>query len=128
MNTHDPAARAWLPSANGHADFPLQNLPLGIFSTADGPKRLGTAIGDSIFDLKAALAAYRERYRHECRRQSARHRAPSRSERRRGRRPSSQSAGSLGERAGFGSDISGWQLRTQAAWRYSDRRAVLARR
>ncbi len=57
MNTHDPAARAWLPSANGHADFPLQNLPLGIFSTADGKQRPGTAIGDSILDLKAALAA-----------------------------------------------------------------------
>lgn len=57
MNTHDPAARSWLPSANGHADFPLQNLPLGIFSTADGRKRPGTAIGNSILDLKAALAA-----------------------------------------------------------------------
>lgn len=55
--THIPTARSWLPSANNHPDFPLQNLPLGIFSTADGAKRPGTAIGDSILDLKAALAA-----------------------------------------------------------------------
>jgi fumarylacetoacetase len=57
MNTHDPAARSWVPTANGHEDFPLQNLPLGIVSTADGPKRPATAIGDSILDLKAALHA-----------------------------------------------------------------------
>ncbi|WP_258042104.1 hypothetical protein, partial [Pseudomonas syringae] len=24
--------RSWVASANGHADFPLQNLPLGVFS------------------------------------------------------------------------------------------------
>lgn len=57
MNTHAPTARSWVPGANGHADFPLQNLPLGIFSTADGAKRPATAIGDSILDLKAALHA-----------------------------------------------------------------------
>lgn len=29
-------ARSWVASANGHADFPLQNLPLGIFSVGGG--------------------------------------------------------------------------------------------
>lgn len=56
MNT--PAhSRSWVVSANGHADFPLQNLPLGIFSRGDSAKRGGVAIGDSIFDLQAALHA-----------------------------------------------------------------------
>lgn len=50
-------SRSWVDSANGHADFPLQNLPLGVFSLGDSPKRGGVAIGDSIFDLQAALAA-----------------------------------------------------------------------
>jgi fumarylacetoacetase len=56
MNT--PAhSRSWVTSANDHADFPLQNLPLGVFSRGESPKRGGVAIGDSIFDLQAALAA-----------------------------------------------------------------------
>ena len=49
--------RSWVTSANGHADFPLQNLPLGVFSRGDSAKRGGVAIGDSIFDLQAALDA-----------------------------------------------------------------------
>jgi len=52
--THDAARRSWVASAKGHVDFPLQNLPLGIFSVGNGPKRLGTAIGDSILDLTSA--------------------------------------------------------------------------
>ena len=27
-----PARRSWVASANGHADFPIQNLPFGVFS------------------------------------------------------------------------------------------------
>lgn len=50
-------ARSWVASANGHADFPLQNLPLGIFSIDDGAPRSGVAIGEQIFDLQAALQA-----------------------------------------------------------------------
>ena len=49
--------RSWVDSANGHADFPLQNLPLGIFSHKDQVLRVGVAIGDSILDLEAVLAA-----------------------------------------------------------------------
>jgi fumarylacetoacetase len=54
--THDPARRSWIDSANtASADFPLQNLPFGVFRTAPGaPPRIGTAIGDQIFDLAAA--------------------------------------------------------------------------
>ena len=55
--THDPKLESWVPSANGHQDFPIQNLPLGVFSPRAGGKRGGVAIGDQILDLAAALAA-----------------------------------------------------------------------
>lgn len=55
--THDRTLRSWLPSANGHQDFPIQNLPFGIFSPPGGGARGGVAIGDAILDLAAALAA-----------------------------------------------------------------------
>ncbi|NWD74572.1 fumarylacetoacetase [Pseudomonas gingeri] len=47
--------RSWVASANGHADFPLQNLPLGVFSHKGSAARSGVAIGEQIFDLEAAL-------------------------------------------------------------------------
>ena len=52
--THDPARRSWVDSANaaGH-DFPVQNLPLGIFAVA-GDARPGIAIGDAVLDLRRA--------------------------------------------------------------------------
>ncbi len=53
--THDPARRSWVDSANGHSDFPIQNLPLGIFAPSGGLLRAGVAIGDMILDLSAAL-------------------------------------------------------------------------
>ncbi|MCP1169547.1 fumarylacetoacetase [Limimaricola litoreus] len=44
--------RSWIASANDPAcDFPLNNLPYGVFSTAGGAPRCGTAIGDRILDL-----------------------------------------------------------------------------
>ena len=49
--THDPARLSWVESANGHADFPIQNLALGIFSPPGGHARPGVAIGDLILDL-----------------------------------------------------------------------------
>ena len=55
--THDPARRSWVESANGHADFPIQNLPLGVFSVGNGEPRIGVAIGDMILDLKAVSSA-----------------------------------------------------------------------
>ncbi len=54
--THDPALKSWCRSANGHRDFPIQNLPLGIFSEAKGRRRPGVAIGDYIVDLVAIAA------------------------------------------------------------------------
>jgi len=51
--THDPALTSWVESANGHADFPVQNLPLGIFSDEGLERRAGVAIGDFVLDLGA---------------------------------------------------------------------------
>ncbi|HEX6433688.1 MAG TPA: fumarylacetoacetase [Gemmatimonadales bacterium] len=56
--THDPALTSWVTSAQGHPDFPIQNLPLGIFrrrGTSDAPT-VGVAIGDQILDLAASAA------------------------------------------------------------------------
>jgi fumarylacetoacetase len=55
--THDPACKSWVDSANGHSEFPIQNLPFGVFSPPGGGPRGGVAIGDSILDLEAALDA-----------------------------------------------------------------------
>jgi fumarylacetoacetase len=48
-------ARSWVTSANDHPDFPLQNLPFGVFSASNLSRRGGVAIGDCILDLQAAL-------------------------------------------------------------------------
>ncbi|HEV7995169.1 MAG TPA: fumarylacetoacetase, partial [Stellaceae bacterium] len=54
--THDPKRQSWVASANGHGEFPIQNLPLGIFTPpGGGAPRGGVAIGDMIFDLGAAV-------------------------------------------------------------------------
>jgi fumarylacetoacetase len=55
--THDPTRRSFVASANGHPDFPIQNLPFGIFAPEGGTPRAGVAIGDEILDLDAVLAA-----------------------------------------------------------------------
>ena len=51
--THDAARRSWVEAANDPAgDFPLQNLPTGIFRTGrQFEPRPGIAIGDQIVDL-----------------------------------------------------------------------------
>jgi fumarylacetoacetase len=56
--THDSAAESWVESANDpESDFPIQNLPFGIFRKRDSElARIGVAVGDSVVDI-AALAA-----------------------------------------------------------------------
>ncbi len=49
--------RSWVESANGHSDFSLANLPLGVFSRDGDEPRGGVAIGDYILDLRAACEA-----------------------------------------------------------------------
>ncbi len=59
--THDPARRSWVEAANDlRGDFPIQNLPFGIFRRHGEPAqsaRAGVAIGDQILDLVACLDA-----------------------------------------------------------------------
>ncbi|WP_439877051.1 fumarylacetoacetase [Pseudomonas prosekii] len=55
--TQTSNTRSWVASANGDTDFPLQNLPLGVFSANGSAARSGVAIGEHIFDLEAALDA-----------------------------------------------------------------------
>jgi len=51
--TNDRALRSWLTVAET-SEFPIQNLPFGMFTTADDPvPRAGVAIGDHIVDLVA---------------------------------------------------------------------------
>ena len=52
-HTHDPELQSWVASARGHADFPIQNLPFGVFGPLAGAPRGGIAIGDQILDLRA---------------------------------------------------------------------------
>jgi fumarylacetoacetase len=50
--------RSWVESANdGQTDFPLSNLPMGVFRHSSGPACLGVAIGDQILDLRGAATA-----------------------------------------------------------------------
>ena len=56
--THDPLLKRWITSANSATtDFPIQNLPHGVFrrSGTDEAFRGGVAIGDQILDVAAAL-------------------------------------------------------------------------
>jgi fumarylacetoacetase len=57
--TRDPARKSWIDSANAaQCDFPIQNLPFGVFSVATNPApRAGVAIGDVIVDLSVLHAA-----------------------------------------------------------------------
>ncbi len=50
-----PLKPSWVASANSDkTDFPLNNLPCGVFSTGRDDARCGMAIGDMILDLSAA--------------------------------------------------------------------------
>ncbi|GHF07320.1 hydrolase [Aliiroseovarius zhejiangensis] len=50
--------KSWVDSANSaETPFPLNNLPYGVFSTADSEPRCGVAIGDMILDMQAAEEA-----------------------------------------------------------------------
>ncbi len=46
------AQESWVSSANGDTDFPIQNLPYGVFDDGRGA-RCGVAIGDAVLDLSA---------------------------------------------------------------------------
>jgi fumarylacetoacetase len=56
--THDAQLASWIESANARgSDFPIQNLPFGVFRRSGSAEtfRGGVAIGDQILDLGAVL-------------------------------------------------------------------------
>ena len=52
-DSHDTTRTSWVPGTES-GDFPLQNLPLGMFSVPGGTPRPGIAIGTYILDAQAA--------------------------------------------------------------------------
>ncbi|HET7816240.1 MAG TPA: fumarylacetoacetate hydrolase family protein, partial [Sphingomicrobium sp.] len=66
-DTRDPSLSSWVQSADGHRDFPVQNLPLGIFSEAKGLRRPGVAIGDYVLDLGGIADLLDEEWRADFR-------------------------------------------------------------
>jgi fumarylacetoacetase len=62
--TNDPALTSWCESAQG-SDFPIQNLPLGIFSVGQRRRKAGVAIGDYVLDLVAIADLLDEDWRED---------------------------------------------------------------
>jgi fumarylacetoacetase len=52
ISANDPRLKSWVDVPQG-SDFPIQNLPFGVFRTESQLPRVGVAIGDKILDLKA---------------------------------------------------------------------------
>ena len=51
MHPNDPGLRSFI-DVDPSSDFPIQNLPYGVFTTGDGlSRRVGVAIGDYVLDL-----------------------------------------------------------------------------
>jgi fumarylacetoacetase len=56
--THDCTTKSWIESANvADADFPIQNLPFGVFRPQGEEPRVGVAIGDNIVDVSGMFRA-----------------------------------------------------------------------
>ncbi len=51
----DFSITSWIP-VSSDSDFPIQNLPFGIFNTNGGRPRVGSIIGDRVIDLAALHA------------------------------------------------------------------------
>ena len=50
IKANSPSLNSWIEVPE-NSDFPIQNLPFGIYSTNNKTKRVGVAIGDKILDL-----------------------------------------------------------------------------
>ena len=62
--TNDPSRVSWVETAQG-SDFPIQNLPLGIFSVGNRRRRAGMAIGDFVLDLVGIADLLDEEWRED---------------------------------------------------------------
>jgi len=58
--SHDPRRRSWIESANGHRDFPIQNLPYGVVQNA---QRRGPVDSPILNDLLRTDRAVRRELR-----------------------------------------------------------------
>lgn len=52
MNANDTSLNSWI-ELQENSDFPIQNIPFGIFKTQNLNPRVGTRIGDQVIDLKS---------------------------------------------------------------------------
>jgi fumarylacetoacetase len=52
LTANDPKRKTWL-DIQAHTDFPIQNIPFGVFLTRDDIITIGTRIGDYAIDLGA---------------------------------------------------------------------------
>jgi len=52
ITANDPSRKSWL-DVNDDSDFPIQNIPFGVFLTKDDVVTIGTRIGDFAVDLGA---------------------------------------------------------------------------
>ena len=52
ITANNPNRKSWLP-VEPNSDFPIQNIPFGVFLTRDDIITIGTRIGDSAIDLGA---------------------------------------------------------------------------
>src|SRR5690554_2631144 len=50
IKANDPSLKSWI-EVDANSDFPIQNLPFGIFKTKLGAARVGSRIGDKVIDL-----------------------------------------------------------------------------
>ena len=53
---NNPSLRSWISVPEG-SDFPIQNLPFGVFTTSGSTTRVGTRIGDTVIDLSILAAS-----------------------------------------------------------------------
>jgi fumarylacetoacetase len=62
--SNNPALTSWCESAQG-SDFPIENLPLGIFSVGERRRKAGVAIGDFVLDLEGIADLLDEDWRED---------------------------------------------------------------
>ncbi len=53
---NNPSLRSWISVPEG-SDFPIQNLPFGVFTKSGSTARVGTRIGDTVIDLSILTAS-----------------------------------------------------------------------
>ena len=52
ITANDPTRKSWL-NVDADSDFPIQNIPFGVFLTKENIVTVGTRIGDCAIDLGA---------------------------------------------------------------------------